>query len=250
VHGVLPILPLHRKRGRRHWTILFQSTVLRSRNRKIYNRDPYTWLPDDLRSSGNSGDLIRWLITPQRFDGYSYAENNPIRYSDPTGLSHYLVCCDNQACTNFCADDDAPNSNPGGSEGSQKYLVGDPDDSNQSDDSKGNEDDDSDTIKPRSELCKDCDCKDRPDIKALKKLKTKVHLGELGITAAYALLCGIVGAMLCAAGGPVAIGCGVFGAAFCGIVFGELTRVSMEDFFKDIDSIMDQLKCSCAIYCD
>jgi RHS repeat-associated protein len=80
---------------------------------RFITRDPYTWLPDDPRSSGNSGDLIRWLITPQRFDGYSYAENNPVRYSDSTGLSRSLQCCDNQGCMTFCADDDATNSNPG-----------------------------------------------------------------------------------------------------------------------------------------
>ncbi|MBU6999479.1 MAG: hypothetical protein HXS51_01835 [Theionarchaea archaeon] len=210
---------------------------------RFMTRDPYTWLPDDPRSCDHSGNLTRWLMTPQRFVGYNYAENNPIRYSDPTGLSRSLECCDTD-CMTFCADDDAANSNPGGSEGSQKYQIGDPDDPDEDENNNDN------TIKTRSEKCRDCDCKDRPDIKALKKLKAKVYLGELGIASAYAVFCGIAGAMLCAASGPLALGCGVFGAAACGIAFGALTHASMEDFVKDIYSAMDQLGCSCAIYCD
>jgi RHS repeat-associated protein len=154
---------------------------------RFITRDPYTWLPDDLRSCGHSGDLVRWLITPQRFDGYSYAENNPIRYSDPTGLSRYLECCDNQACTNFCADDGSHNSNPGGSEGSQKYSIGDPDDqSENSQEGKSEECDEECQRQKRlseQEKCKE-DCLKIPHIKQLwekrNHLNKKKFLLEIG----------------------------------------------------------------------
>jgi RHS repeat-associated protein len=216
---------------------------------RFITRDPYTWLPDDFRSCGHSGNLIRWLITPQRFDGYSYAENNPVRYSDPTGLSHYLECCDNQACTNFCADDDAPNSNPGGSEGSQKYPVGDPDDPQKSSE-ETEEDEGNHSTVSRTDKCRDCDCKDRPDIIALKKLKRNVEIGKYSVTFAYAILCGIAAGMLCIETGPGAAICGIVGGAVCAFVFGLLTDASVDDIIDDINSVMDDLQCSCAIYCD
>lgn len=95
---------------------------------RFITRDPYTFLPDDPRISGNATNLVQWLINPQRFDRYTYAQNNPLRYTDSTGLSFdSLECCDPD-CAYFCADDGASNSNPGGSEGSPSYPLDPPED--------------------------------------------------------------------------------------------------------------------------
>jgi RHS repeat-associated protein len=60
---------------------------------RFLTRDPYTFLPDDLRILSTSAeDLPKWLLTPQRFNRFSYAGNNPLRYTDPTGLS--FTCID------------------------------------------------------------------------------------------------------------------------------------------------------------
>jgi RHS repeat-associated protein len=91
---------------------------------RFITRDPYSWLPDDPRLSGTSGTITKWLINPQRFDRYTYAQNNPLRYTDPTGLS--LECCDPD-CTYLCADN-AHNTNPGGSQGSPSYPLDPPED--------------------------------------------------------------------------------------------------------------------------
>ncbi len=159
-----------------------------------------------------------------------------MRYTDPTGLST-LVCCDPD-CTYLCAADDASNSNPGGTEGSPQYPIDNPEDPEL--DHK---------YKSRQEECQDCDCKDRADIKTLKKLKNKVIAGEIGIALAYGFLCAAVGGMLCIGGGPVAAGCAAIGGLICGTGFGLLTRASLEDIINDIHWSMKELKCSCAIYC-
>jgi hypothetical protein len=187
--------------------------------------------------------MNKWLINPQRFDQYSYALNNPLRYTDPTGLST-LVCCDPQ-CNYICENDDANNSNPGGTEGSPQYSTSDSDDEEETDD------DIEDDTEPdsRQEECADCDCKDRLDIKALRKLKWNVFWGGIGITAAYTLLCGFAGAILCGPGGPVAAMCAVVGGAACGIFFGALTAVEISDIIADINWTMKKLGCECAVYC-
>jgi RHS repeat-associated protein len=91
---------------------------------RFITRDPYSWLPDDPRFTSTSQPTVKWLINPQRFDRYSYAQNNPLRYTDPTGLS--LECCDPD-CTYLCAND-AHNTNPGGSQGSPSYPLNPPED--------------------------------------------------------------------------------------------------------------------------
>jgi RHS repeat-associated protein len=147
---------------------------------RFITRDLYTWLPDDPRSPGSSETMKKWLINPQRFDRYSYALNNPLRYTDPTGLST-LVCCDPN-CNQLCENDDAQNSNPGGTEGSPQYSTDPPEDPEEEtedpeeeteDPEEETEDPEEETEDPedkepdsRQDLCADCDCKDRPDIKA------------------------------------------------------------------------------------
>jgi hypothetical protein len=188
------------------------------------------------------------LITPQRFDGYSYAENNPIRYSDPTGLSHYLECCDNQACTNFCADDDAPNSNPGGSEGSQKYLVGDPDNSSQSDDSEENEDSGS---SGGAVPCAKCTCMEDPDVKKLVEEKEKIWYSFVGTGIGWGLLCI---AIIAGAGIGTAASGGALAPAALAVslgCIGIITEIGMsgELELKKVYQQMDEAGCACAIYC-
>ena len=56
---------------------------------RFLTRDPYTSLPDDPRIVGDpEKDCTQWLMNPQRFNRFSYAANNPLKYNDPTGL-HY-----------------------------------------------------------------------------------------------------------------------------------------------------------------
>jgi RHS repeat-associated protein len=55
---------------------------------RFITRDVYTWLPDDPRS-GNTRENAKWLENPQKFNRFSYAQNNPVKYNDPTGF-----CCE------------------------------------------------------------------------------------------------------------------------------------------------------------
>jgi hypothetical protein len=91
------------------------------------------------------------------------------------------MCCDSD-CAYICADDDAQNSNPGGIEGSQQYPLDPPDE-------------DEESYNAREEQCQHCECKDRPDIKTLKKLKRNVIIGKYSVVLAYSILCGIAGGM-------------------------------------------------------
>ncbi|MBU7017325.1 MAG: RHS repeat-associated core domain-containing protein [Theionarchaea archaeon] len=195
---------------------------------RFLTRDPYTFLPDDPRILSTSAeDLLQWLLTPQRFNRFSYAGNNPLRYKDPTGLS--FTCTDPEC---------------------QDLLGGEGEDPPPQDTSQDNSDVPEDNpIKSRTEKCRDCTCKDRLDIKALTKLKTDLLLGEISIGLFYALLCGMAGAILCA---PTVIGsvpCLAALGIFCGFVMTVLIDVSMDDAINDIHSMMDDLGCSCAIYC-
>lgn len=165
---------------------------------------------------------MQWLTDPQRFNRFSYTRNNPLRYKDPTGL---LFQCIDTECQDFFDEGEDP-------------LPDDPE-----------PEDSHDEYKTREEECRECDCKDRSDIKALRKLKTKVTLGELGVASAYALLCGVAGAMLCSGTGPGAAGCGIVAAFICGTAVGLLIDASVQDVVDDIHYTMDKLGCSCAIYC-
>jgi RHS repeat-associated protein len=113
---------------------------------RFLTRDPHTFLPDDPRVVGNSSEsCMQWLINPQRFNRFSYTRNNPLRYKDPTGL---LFQCIDTECQDFFNEGEDPPPDD---------LA--PEDSH-------------DEYKTREEECRECDCKDRPDIKTLRKLKT------------------------------------------------------------------------------
>jgi RHS repeat-associated protein len=58
---------------------------------RFLTRDPYTFLPDDPRANASAEDLPQWLLTPQRFNRFSYAGNNPLKYIDFTGLSFECI---------------------------------------------------------------------------------------------------------------------------------------------------------------
>ena len=189
---------------------------------RFLTRDPYTFLPDDPKTSISEEEQTQWLMNPQRFDRFSYAGNNPLRYNDPTGLS--FVCSDPECQDLF---------DEGGATPSPEDTSSDDDDGYDS----------------RREECEDCDCMERPDIKALRRLKRDVTIGKYSVAAAYAFLCGVAGAMACWEAGPGAALCGVIGGGICGIYFGWLIDASLEDVIDDIHWTMDVLKCSCAIYC-
>ncbi|KYK33264.1 MAG: hypothetical protein AYK19_14050 [Theionarchaea archaeon DG-70-1] len=196
---------------------------------RFLSRDPYTFLPDDPRIVDNSAeDFTKWLMNPQRFNRFSYAGNNPLKYKDPTGL--WWECYD-PICIDLL-----------GGEGEDPP----PDDPPPEDPPSEDDDDEYDT---RQEECQDCDCKDREDIKALRKLKRNVIIGKYSVTFAYALLCGIAAGMLCAGTGPGALFCAALGGAICGIIFGILTDASVDDIVRDIEWTMKQLNCGCAAYC-
>jgi hypothetical protein len=179
-------------------------------NNKVIREDVY---------AGNSPDISYSTLT-----GYDDKGNvtYTLRYKDPTGLLFH--CIDTECQDLFDEGEDPPPDDlaPDGSH---------------------------DEHKSREEECRECDCKDRPDIKTLRKLKTKVTLGELGVASAYALLCGVAGAMLCSGTGPGAAGCGIVAAFICGTAVGLLIDASVQDVIDDIHHTMDRLGCSCAIYC-
>jgi RHS repeat-associated protein len=81
---------------------------------KFITRDPYTFLPNDPRIIGKPQNRAQWLMNPQRFDRFSYAQNNPLRYQDPTGLS--FTYCDPQG--ELLCDGDQTHAIPG--EGGQE----------------------------------------------------------------------------------------------------------------------------------
>jgi RHS repeat-associated protein len=53
---------------------------------RFLTRDPYTSLPDDSRAISSSEGIYMGYINPQDLNRYSYAENNPLKFNDPTGL--------------------------------------------------------------------------------------------------------------------------------------------------------------------
>jgi hypothetical protein len=53
-------------------------------------------------------------MNPQKFDRYSYAQNNPLKYRDPTGLT--FGCCDPEYEL-LCDGDQGDNATPGGGSG-------------------------------------------------------------------------------------------------------------------------------------
>ncbi|MBU7010470.1 MAG: RHS repeat protein, partial [Theionarchaea archaeon] len=192
-------------------------------------RDPYTFLPDDPRTGASTEERAQWLMNPQRFDRFSYAGNNPLKYKDPTGLSFECFDPECQDLLDEGGEDPPPEDTP-------------PENPSPSDD------DDEDSS--RQEDCEDCDCMERADIKSLRWLKKKVRLGEIGVAAAYGIFCGIAAGFACLETGPAAALCAIIGGLACSLVFGFLYDASMEDVINDIHWAMDELGCSCAIYCE
>jgi hypothetical protein len=157
-------------------------------------------------------------MNPQRFDRFSYAGSNPLKNKDPTGLSFDYYDPECEALRN---NDGNPPQDP------------EPEDPGSS-------------AKSRTEKCQDCTCKDRVDIKGLRKLKRDLLMGEIGIASAYTILCGIIGLVIC---GPAAVGCSLIGAAVCGIATYLLIDYTIDDAINDIHSLMEDLGCYCASYC-
>jgi RHS repeat-associated protein len=187
---------------------------------RFLTRDPYTFQPDDPRVlNSTAGTWQQWLMNPQRFDRFSYAGSNPLKNKDPTGLSFDYYDPECEALRN---NDGNPPQDP------------EP------------EDPDGSSAKSRTEKCQDCTCKDRVDIKGLRKLKRDLLMGEIGIASAYTILCGIIGLVIC---GPAAVGCSLIGAAVCGIATYLLIDYTIDDAINDIHSLMEDLGCYCASYC-
>jgi RHS repeat-associated protein len=53
---------------------------------RFLTRDPYTSLPDDFRAIDSSEGVFVGSKSPQNFNRYSYAGNNPLKFNDPSGL--------------------------------------------------------------------------------------------------------------------------------------------------------------------
>jgi RHS repeat-associated protein len=198
---------------------------------RFITRDLYTWLPDDPRSPGTSKTIKKWLMDPQRFDQYSYALNNPLRYTDPTGLST-LVCCDPQ-CNYICENDDASNSNPGGTEGSPQYSPSESDDEEKDDTEETTEDPDCDAECQRQKAQNECieKCMEIPGVAEMVIRRNRIQKAYLAWGVGWTLVC------LVNLWNP-------FIAAFCA----ALAIYAIVDGYlaiEEIENTLTELGCSC-----
>jgi RHS repeat-associated protein len=200
---------------------------------RFITRDPYTFLPDDPRAVNNSSEeTAKWLVNPQRFDRYSYAQNNPLKYTDPTGLT--FSCCDPE-CELLCDGDQGDNADSGGGSGGSSGNPSEP--PTEDPVNPGEEDSQVD--------CSECDCMDDPEIQVLLEARRNAKLLTYSLVTFYSIACTIITSFAC---GPFAGLCVMVMGSLCFAL--ALTIVGAGDL--DVEAIEKKLYnrgCGCAIFC-
>ncbi|MGD2250851.1 MAG: hypothetical protein PVF58_20830, partial [Candidatus Methanofastidiosia archaeon] len=156
--------------------------------------------------------------------------NNPLRYTDPTGLST-LVCCDPN-CNQLCENDDAQNSNPGGTEGSPQYSTDPPEDPEEETEEE-TEDPDCDAECQRLKAQKECieECMEIPGVAEMVIRRNRIQKAYVAWGVGWTVVClanfwNFIIAAFCAA------------LAIYAIVDGYTA-------IKEIEETLTELGCSC-----
>ena len=220
-------------------------------------RDPYTSLPNDIRSLGNNLQNQAALCKyPQRFNQYVYALNNPLRYNDPTGF--WFECVDPE-CEKLlnpppsppppdlpshikCADPEceALMNGSGGSGSGSGTNSGDNGGNGNGGESES-----------KGSLCDSCDCMNDSNIQDLIEYKSfaKNQFGSVGNSINKAVLCTLIGIIFGAPTGIYALALIPIITIVCSVILDKLQSMSYEKSMKNLKQKFIEAGCECAFYC-
>ncbi len=207
---------------------------------RFMTRDPYTSLPNDPRIVNNSKESCnRWLNNPHGFNQYSYALNNPLKYTDPTGLTP--ECCDDE-CAYLCSGDEQHWRTHSGDPHKPKEDSQEKEDSEEKNSGSQEEEDSQKTI------CELCDCMNDSHIQNLvaKKEFTNWQLGSLETDIETGIWCTLVGAVFGIVGTPLA---GIVAGIACTIITAYLRERGLRKALEELHQDFIEAGCECAFYC-
>jgi RHS repeat-associated protein len=214
---------------------------------RFLTRDTYTFLPNDSRLLGSAWETSpafqkvpnRWLENSQALNRYTYALNNPLRYSDPTGL--LPKCCDDE-CEYLCESNDETHSRTGNSTICDEEGYPLPPKKSEDPPEKPEDPDKKTALKS---YCDECDCMENEDVKELIKEK-KFEENVSNVAAGIGLVaCAVFGGFF----GFFSLGIGIMMGVYCGAMALDAVIERNKEMDEKFKNEFSEAGCECAYMC-